>query len=78
MNKLTAFQWFLEEALTIDNDDDMLKLINQTSKMEIEQIEDAYKAGYDMRDTYNWEGNILWDNDENKDKLKKYLKEKYQ
>lgn len=78
MNKLTAFQWFLEEALTIDNDDDMLKLINQTSKMEIEQIEDAYKAGYDMRDTYNWEGNILWDNEENKEKLKKYLNEKYQ
>jgi hypothetical protein len=78
MNKLTAFQRYLEEALTIDNDDDFLKLINKTSKMEIEQIEDAYKAGYDMRDTYNWEGNIEWDNEENKEKLKKYLKEKYQ
>jgi hypothetical protein len=78
MNKLTAFQRYLEEALTIDNDDDFLKLINKTSKMEIEQIEYAYKAGYDMRDTYNWEGNIEWDNEENKEKLKKYLKEKYQ
>jgi hypothetical protein len=78
MNKLTAFQWFLEKALTIHNDDDFLKLINQTSKMEIEQIEDAYKAGYDMRDTYNWEGNIEWDNEENKEKLKKYLNKKYQ
>jgi hypothetical protein len=78
MNKLTAFQRYLEEALTIDNDDDFLKLINQTSKMEIEQIEYAYKAGYDMRDAYNWEGNIEWDNEENKEKLKKYLKKKYQ
>jgi hypothetical protein len=78
MNKLTAFQWFLQNIVAIDNDDDFLKVMNKTSKMEIEQIEDAYKAGYDMRDNYNWEGNILWDNDENKDKFKKYLNEKYQ
>ena len=50
MKKQTAVEWFLEEMLRIENDDDVLELINKSLTMEREQIKEAYIYAFGERD----------------------------
>jgi len=86
MSKNTAVEWLVNElrnqiaegtldAIAIS------KLKMQAKAMEREQIEEAYKAGYGLRDTMDWEFEIGWTHcahiDEHEESLKKYYNETY-
>ena len=86
MSKNTAVEWLVTElrnqiaegtldAITIS------KLKMQAKAMEREQIKESYKAGFNYRDTFNWECDAPWDTEadlkHNEQEFDKYYIETY-
>jgi hypothetical protein len=86
MSKNTAVEWLVTElrnqiaegtldAIAIS------KLKMQAKAMEREQIKESYKAGFNYRDTFNWECDAPWEAEEdfkhNEQEFDKYYIETY-
>ena len=86
MSKNTAVEWLVTElrnqiaggtldAIAIS------KLKMQAKAMEREQIKESYKAGFNYRDTFNWECDAPWEAKEdfkhNEQEFDKYYIETY-
>ena len=86
MSKNTAVEWLVTElrnqiaegtldAIAIS------KLKMQAKAMEREQIKESYKAGFNYRDTFNWECDAPWDTEadlkHNEQEFDKYYIETY-
>ena len=65
MSKQTAVEWLLVKICMLGvSDGDGLnidEIIDQAKAMEREQIKESYKAGFNYRDTFNWECDAPWD-----------------
>ena len=86
MSKNTAVEWLVNELRNRISDGTLdaiaiSKLKMQAKAMEREQIKESYKAGFNLRDTFNWEGDAPWDIQahvkENEQDFDKYYAETY-
>ena len=59
MSKQTAVEWLVEKYELVG----MLTppMIERAKAMEREQIKKSYKAGFNLRDSFNWECDAPWD-----------------
>ena len=83
MSKQTAVEWFFSELERMQYfiGNDMLEAYKQAKAMEREQIKESYKAGFNYRDTFNWECDAPWDTEadlkHNEQEFEKYYIETY-
>lgn len=58
MSKQTAVEWLIDELNGYDED---CEIFQKAKAMEREQIKESYKAGFNLRDSFNWECDAPWD-----------------
>ena len=78
MSKQTAVEWLAEQ---MQHPELHNPYIEQAKAMEREQIKESYKAGFNLRDSFNWECDAPWDTKEdlkhNEQEFDKYYNETY-
>ena len=86
MKKQTAVEWLVEQMINqldirIENITTGIELFEQAKAMEREQIKQSYIAGFNYRDTFNWECDAPWDTiadlKHNEQEFDKYYNETY-
>ena len=80
MSKQTAVEW-LEKRFYFTKGQ-LIDIDFETAKaMEREQIKESYKAGFNYRDSFNWECDAPWDSksdlEHNEQAFEKYYHETY-
>ena len=78
MKKETAIEWLISELNGYDEDCEIFQI---AKAMEREQIKQSYIAGFNYRDTFNWECDAPWEAKEdfkhNEQEFEKYYNETY-
>lgn len=88
MSKQTAVEWLVKQLLanallrlTKDEHSVYKELKDQAKAMEREQIKESYIAGFNLRDSFNWECDAPWDTiadlKHNEQEFEKYYNETY-